>query len=253
MGVLNDREITRLSVEGFRHPADDRKIREAWMNSKPAPGLPMRKMIEPFAENKKRSGKISYGVSSYGYDFRIGNTFQVFKPYAMPLLDPGTVVDPKAFDKNVAETITVEDGKAILLPPNSFTLGVAVERFCIPRDILTVCLGKSTYARCGIIVNVTPFEPEWEGHPTVELTNTGPTPVKVYAGEGIAQLLFLQAGLDTSKLLEYLLQKTTTRVERDCGAQQRLEALQLVCDTSYADKGGKYNHQPNEIVHSKVD
>lgn len=240
MGILNDREITRLSVEGFRHPGDPVPPSPSW--------VPTRKMIEPFAECKKRPGKISYGVSSYGYDFRIGNRFQLFKPNAGDYINRNVVVDPKNFDQLIADKVEVEDGEAILLPPNSFTLGTVVERFCIPRDILTVCLGKSTYARCGIIVNVTPFEPEWEGHPTIELTNTGPRPVKVYAGEGIAQLIFLQAGLDPKAL-----QTCMDALPAGYSERVSLDALRLVCDTSYADKGGRYQGQGNEIVHSKVD
>ena len=140
-------------------------------------------MIEPFVENQVRVGVISYGVSSYGYDVRVGDEFKVFTNVF------NTVVDPKNFDPK-----SFVDMKAdvCIIPPNSFALASTIEYFRIPRDILTVCLGKSTYARCGIIVNVTPFEPEWEGHVTIEISNTTPLPAKIYANEGIAQVLFFQ-------------------------------------------------------------
>ena len=143
-----------------------------------------KKMIEPFVDDQVRSGVISYGVSSYGYDVRVGDEFKVFTNVF------NTVVDPKAFDPR-----SFVDMKAdvCIIPPNSFALASTVEYFRVPRDILTICLGKSTYARCGIIVNVTPFEPEWEGHVTIEISNTTPLPAKIYANEGIAQVLFLQS------------------------------------------------------------
>jgi dCTP deaminase len=142
------------------------------------------KMIEPFVENQVRTGVISYGVSSYGYDVRVGDEFKVFTNVY------NTVVDPKNFDSKSFVDIKAE---VCIIPPNSFALASTVEYFRIPRDILTVCLGKSTYARCGIIVNVTPFEPEWEGHVTIEISNTTPLPAKIYANEGIAQVLFFQS------------------------------------------------------------
>jgi len=159
-------------------------------------------MIEPFVENQVRSGVISYGLSSYGYDIRVADEFKVFTNINT------TVIDPKAFDPR-----SFVDLKApvCIVPPNSFALARTVEYSRIPRDVLTVCLGKSTYARCGIIVNVTPFEPEWEGTATLEISNTTPLPAKIYANEGIAQVLFFQSD--------------------------------EVCITSYADKRGKYQAQ----------
>jgi dCTP deaminase len=159
-------------------------------------------MIEPFVETQKREGVISYGLSSYGYDARVSDEFKVFTNV------DSAIVDPKAF--NPASFV---DRKVpvCVIPPNSFVLAHTIEYFRIPRDILVVCLGKSTYARCGIIVNVTPLEPEWEGQVTIEISNTTPLPAKIYAFEGICQFLFLQ------------------------GEQP--------CETSYADKAGKYMGQ----------
>ncbi len=142
------------------------------------------KMIEPFVDDQVRAGVISYGVSSYGYDVRVGNEFKVFTNVF------NTVVDPKHFDPKSFVDIVADE---CVIPPNSFALASTIEYFRIPRDVLTVCLGKSTYARCGIIVNVTPFEPEWEGHVTIEISNTTPLPAKIYANEGIAQVLFFQS------------------------------------------------------------
>jgi len=141
-------------------------------------------MIEPFVESQTRAGVVSFGVSSYGYDVRVGDEFKVFTNVF------NTVVDPKNFDPRSFVDIKAD---VCIIPPNSFALASTVEYFRIPRDILTVCLGKSTYARCGIIVNVTPFEPEWEGHVTIEISNTTPLPAKIYANEGIAQVLFFQS------------------------------------------------------------
>jgi dCTP deaminase len=141
-------------------------------------------MIEPFVDDQVREGVISYGVSSYGYDVRVGDDFKVFTNVY------NTVVDPKNFDPKSFVDIKAD---VCIIPPNSFALASTIEYFRIPRDILTVCLGKSTYARCGIIVNVTPFEPEWEGHVTIEISNTTPLPAKIYANEGIAQVLFFQS------------------------------------------------------------
>ncbi len=141
-------------------------------------------MIDPFVDDQVRDGVISYGVSSYGYDVRVGNEFKVFTNVY------NTVVDPKNFDPKSFVDITAD---VCIIPPNSFALASTIEYFRIPRDILTICLGKSTYARCGIIVNVTPFEPEWEGHVTIEISNTTPLPAKIYANEGIAQVLFFQS------------------------------------------------------------
>jgi dCTP deaminase len=141
-------------------------------------------MIEPFVDDQVRQGVISYGVSSYGYDVRVGDQFKVFTNVY------NTVVDPKNFDPKSFVDIKADQ---CVIPPNSFALASTIEYFRIPRDVLTICLGKSTYARCGIIVNVTPFEPEWEGHVTIEISNTTPLPAKIYANEGIAQVLFFQS------------------------------------------------------------
>ncbi|MBI3872829.1 MAG: dCTP deaminase [candidate division Zixibacteria bacterium] len=160
------------------------------------------RMIEPFADRQVRAGVISYGVSSYGYDMRVADEFKVFTNVYT------TVVDPKNFDPKAL----VEIQAAICtIPPNSFALARSVEYFRIPRQILTICVGKSTYARCGIIVNVTPFEPEWEGFVTLEISNTTPLPAKIYANEGIAQVLFFESD--------------------------------ELCEVSYADKKGKYQAQ----------
>lgn len=159
-------------------------------------------MIEPFNENQVRSGVISYGVSSYGYDMRIAEEFKIFTNIN------NTIVDPKNFDPR---SFVEFKGDTCIIPPHSFVLGYSVEYYRIPREVLVICLGKSTYARCGLVVNVTPLEPEWEGHVTIEISNTTPLPAKVYANEGIAQLIFLQ------------------------GSE--------ICETSYADKSGKYQAQ----------
>jgi len=160
------------------------------------------RMIEPFEEGKAREGVISYGVSSYGYDIRVTDEFKIFTNIN------SAVVDPKNFD-----TSSMVDfrGDVCIIPPNSFVLARTVEYFRIPRGVLTVCVGKSTYARCGIIVNVTPFEPEWEGFVTLEISNTTPLPAKIYANEGIAQVLFFEGDEE--------------------------------CEISYADKKGKYQKQ----------
>jgi dCTP deaminase len=181
MSILCDAEIRRLSKE--------------------------RRMIEPFFGGQVREHDggnrvVSYGLSSYGYDLRVANEFKVFTNVF------NTVVDPKAFD---ARSFVDVRGDTCIVPPNSFALARSVEYFRIPRDILAICLGKSTYARCGIIVNVTPFEPEWEGHATLEISNTTPLPAKIYANEGLAQVISLRAN------------------ER--------------CEVSYADRKGKYQAQ----------
>jgi dCTP deaminase len=160
------------------------------------------RMIEPFEDQQVRAGVISYGLSSYGYDIRVADEFKVFTNIN------STVVDPKNFD---ARSFVDVRADVCIIPPNSFALAKTVEYFRIPRDVLTVCVGKSTYARCGIIVNVTPFEPEWEGFVTLEISNTTPLPAKVYANEGIAQVLFFQSD--------------------------------ETCEVSYADKKGKYQKQ----------
>jgi len=157
MGIKSDRWITRMAAE--------------------------HRMIEPFAEAQVRAGVISYGVSSYGYDMRVAREFKIFTNVL------SAIVDPKAFDAN---SFVEFEGDVCIVPPNSFALARSVEYFRIPRDVLTICVGKSTYARCGIITNVTPFEPEWEGFVTLEISNTTPLPAKIYANEGIAQVLFFE-------------------------------------------------------------
>jgi dCTP deaminase len=159
-------------------------------------------MIDPFDGEGIKKGVISYGVSSYGYDMRIADEFKIFSPVGEP------VVDPKNFDqKNLADF----KGDICIVPPHSFVLARSLEYFRIPRDVLVICLGKSTYARCGIVINVTPLEPEWEGYITISISNTGPLPARLYAHEGIGQLVFLQSS--------------------------------ELCETSYADKKGKYQAQ----------
>jgi dCTP deaminase len=165
------------------------------------------KMIEPFAEKQVREGVISYGISSYGYDIRVADEFKIFTNVNT------TIVDPKNFDPR---SFMDFKGKVCIIPPNSFCLARSVEYFRIPRNILTICLGKSSYARCGIITNVTPFEPEWEGYATLEITNSTPLPAKVYANEGLAQVIFLEA--------------------------------EQVCETSYADRKGKYQKQVGIVL-----
>ena len=159
-------------------------------------------MIEPFEDRQVRQGVISYGLSSYGYDIRVADEFKVFTNIN------STVVDPKNFD---ARSFVDVKADVCIIPPNSFALAKTIEYFRIPRDVLTVCVGKSTYARCGLIVNVTPFEPEWEGFVTLEISNTTPLPAKVYANEGISQVLFFESDED--------------------------------CEVSYKDKAGKYQKQ----------
>jgi dCTP deaminase len=181
MPVKNDRWITRMARE--------------------------HRMIEPFEGRQVRNGVVSFGVSSYGYDIRVADEFRIFTNVNSAL------VDPKAFDP----TSLVEVVRDVcIIPPNSFALARTVEYFRIPRSVITICVGKSTYARCGIIVNVTPFEPEWEGYATLEISNTTPLPAKVYANEGIAQVLFLESDEE--------------------------------CEISYADKKGKYQAQVGVVL-----
>jgi dCTP deaminase len=161
------------------------------------------KMIEPFVETQIRNGVISYGLSSYGYDMRVADEFKVFKK------PESAVIDAKQFNPDFFETVKTDS--FVLVPPHSFVIARSVEYFRIPRNVLTICFGKSTYARSGIIVNVTPFEPEWEGYVTMGITNTGPLPAKLYANEGIAQVLFFESDEQ--------------------------------CAVSYADKKGKYQAQ----------
>ncbi len=160
------------------------------------------RMIEPFEEGQVREGVISFGTSSYGYDIRVADEYKIFTNIY------SAVVDPKNFDPR---SMVDFKGEICVIPPNSFALARTVEYFRIPRNVLTICLGKSTYARCGIIVNVTPFEPEWEGYVTLEISNTTPLPARIYSNEGIAQVLFFEAD--------------------------------DACEVSYADKKGKYQKQ----------
>jgi dCTP deaminase len=159
-------------------------------------------MIEPFEERQVREGTISFGLSSYGYDIRIADEYKIFTNVN------NSIVDPKAFDERSFVDFT---GQVCIVPPNSFALGRSVEYFRIPRSVLTICVGKSTYARCGIITNVTPLEPEWEGHVTLEISNTTPLPAKIYSFEGIAQVIFFES--------------------------------EEICEISYADRRGKYQAQ----------
>jgi dCTP deaminase len=159
-------------------------------------------MVTPFESKQVRNGKISYGVSSYGYDIRVSDEYKIFTNVN------NSIVDPKKFDEN---SFVDFKGDVCIVPPNSFALARSVEYFKIPRNVLTICVGKSTYARCGIIVNVTPFEPEWEGYVTLEISNTTPLPAKIYSNEGLCQVLFFESDED--------------------------------CITSYKDKSGKYQGQ----------
>jgi dCTP deaminase len=164
-------------------------------------------MIEPFTDSQIRQGVISYGVSSYGYDIRVADEFKIFTNVF------SAIVDPKNFNP---QSMIDFKGDVCIIPPNSFALARTIEYFHIPRNVLTICLGKSTYARCGIIVNVTPFEPEWEGFVTLEISNTTPLPAKIYANEGMAQVLFFEGDEP--------------------------------CDISYADKKGKYQKQQSIVL-----
>jgi dCTP deaminase len=164
-------------------------------------------MINPFSEKQVREGVISYGLSSYGYDLRVADEFKIFTNVN------SSIVDPKNFDEKSFVTVRTD---ICIVPPNSFALARSVEYFKIPRDILTICVGKSTYARCGIIVNVTPFEPEWQGFVTLEISNTTPLPARIYANEGLCQILFFQSD--------------------------------EVCETSYADRKGKYQSQQGIVL-----
>lgn len=161
-----------------------------------------RGMIEPFEERQVSEGVISFGLSSYGYDMRVARHFRIFTNVN------SAIVDPKAFDER---SFVEYEGDVCIIPPNSFALATSVEYFRIPRNVMTICVGKSTYARCGIITNVTPFEPEWEGHVTLEISNTTPLPARIYADEGISQVLFFESD--------------------------------EVCEVSYGDRRGKYQKQ----------
>jgi dCTP deaminase len=164
-------------------------------------------MIDPFAESQKRDGVISYGLSSYGYDLRVADEYKIFTNVN------NSIVDPKNFDER---SFVEVKGPVCIVPPNSFALARSVEYFRIPRTVLTICLGKSTYARCGIIVNVTPLEPEWEGFVTLEISNTTPLPARVYSNEGLCQIVFFESA--------------------------------EVCETSYKDKKGKYQAQQGIVL-----
>jgi len=161
-------------------------------------------MIVPFEEEQVRNGVISYGLSSYGYDIRVANEFKIFTNVNT------TIVDPKNFDER---SFVDFKGDVCIVPPNSFALAKTVEYFRIPRNVLTICLGKSTYARCGVIVNVTPFEPEWEGFATLEISNTTPLPAKIYANEGIAQVIFFES--DETCLVSYADKKGKYQAQQD--------------------------------------
>ena len=176
MSVLSDRWIKKMAIE--------------------------KEMIKPFISEQKRENVISYGLSSFGYDARVSNEFKIFTNIN------SATVDPKHFDETSFVNLV---GDECVIPPNSFALASTIEYFRIPRNVLTICLGKSTYARCGIIVNVTPLEPEWEGHITLEFSNTTPLPAKIYANEGVAQMLFFESDEE--------------------------------CETSYKDRDGKYQGQ----------
>ncbi len=190
MSILSDLEIIELSKKGMIEPFEEMQIRVA-------------------NENKV----VSYGVSSYGYDMRVANEFKII---TSSLYMDNFVIDPKKYDERLYTTVI---GDSCIIPPNNYVLARSVEYFRIPRDVTVICVGKSTYARCGIIVNVTPLESSWEGIVTISISNTSPMPVKIYANEGIAQLLFLKAD--------------------------------SICKTSYADKSGKYQNQQG-IVGAKV-
>jgi dCTP deaminase len=185
------------------HGGSDMAIKsDRWIRERALQG-----MIEPFSEKQVRDGVVSYGLSSYGYDLRVSDEFRIFTNVN------SAIVDPKQFDERSFVSLQAE---SVLVPPNSFALARSVEYFRIPRDVLTICVGKSTYARCGIIVNVTPFEPEWEGFVTLEISNTTPLPARIYANEGLCQILFFQSDEP--------------------------------CQISYADRKGKYQKQQGIVL-----
>ncbi len=211
MGVLADIEIRRLSVEGWLDATGKR-----------------RHLITPFADREKRSGVISYGLSSYGYDLRVGEDFQIFTGFypgdGPKQLSTVDCIDPKSFSRGLCHPMAAwADGedRVVLIPPHSFALGVSVERFDIPRDILAMCTGKSTYARSGMYLNFTPLEPEWSGYLTLEILNSTSKLLKVYANEGIGQLMFFRA--------------------------------EQVCSTSYQDKKGLYQNQKSAVTFPRVE
>jgi dCTP deaminase len=196
VGLLTPHDCVWLRQAGFFLRSCMSIQSDRWIREQSLKG-----MIVPFSEKQVREGVISYGLSSYGYDLRVSDEFKIFTNVN------SAVIDPKDFDERSFVTVTAP---TVLIPPNSFALARSVEYFKIPRDVLTICVGKSTYARCGIIVNVTPFEPEWEGYVTLEISNTTPLPARVYANEGLCQILF--------------------------------------CEISYADRKGKYQKQQGIVL-----
>jgi dCTP deaminase len=216
LGVIYTEHPLALSFESFcaatnRRDKSKEHFGEEWMAVKPDRWIRRKaledKMIEPFTDRQVREGVISYGVSSYGYDIRVADEFRIFTNVN------STIVDPKQFDP---KSFVEFKGDVCIIPPNSFALARSVEYFRIPRNVLTICVGKSTYARCGIIVNVTPFEPEWEGFVTLEISNTTPLPAKIYANEGLCQVIFFESDED--------------------------------CEVSYKDKKGKYQAQSGIVL-----
>ncbi len=197
-GIDVVRELGRTCRKGSVSIKSDRWIRAQALE---------KGMITPFSEKQVRDDVISYGLSSYGYDLRVADEFKVFTNVN------SAIIDPKAFDERSFVTV---HGESVIVPPNSFALARSIEYFRIPRNVLTICVGKSTYARCGIIVNVTPFEPEWEGFVTLEISNTTPLPARVYANEGLCQILFFESD--------------------------------EVCEVSYADRRGKYQGQQGIVL-----
>ena len=204
--------------------------------------------IKPFAEGEKRHNTISYGLSSYGYDMRLGYKFRVVKPY------PDAIIDPKKFREDMYEQVEREE--YIDIPAHSFVLGESIEEFNIPRDVLCIVMGKSTYARCGLYVNVTPGEPEWIGKWTIELSNTTPKTVRVYCGEGICQCLFLRTDGHSEAVLNAVRRLCGTNLQQvqwsAIDSMKELVAIEQLlytelgkgsCEKSYADKKGKYQNQ----------
>lgn len=214
MSVLSDQDIRwRVHNEGMIDNFIDRQVKEVHIPTFPVPYK-----------------VISYGTSSYGYDMRVGYNFKVFTNLR------SRIIDPKNFDESCFEDFNLEEGapdQQVIIPPNSFALASSIERFKIPRDVVCICIGKSTYARCGIIANVTPLEPEWEGNVTIEISNTAPLPAIVYAGEGLVQVLFLSNSMGTADLNQdgHLTHLTTSL------------GYGTFCKESYADKKGKYQNQ----------
>ncbi len=216
-------------------------------------------IITPFADGrlaKSSDGTLTSGVGHYGYDVRCSHEFQIFEP----VYDGDSVIDPKNFNPRLLKSAKERHTKngVVVIPPHSFALTQTVERLNIPRSILATVLGKSTYARCGIIVNVTPLEPEWQGHITIEISNTTPMPAMIYPGEGIAQVLFHRADGYTQVLLDELVDRLTEqyKLTPHCSSDARLRAEEDVqklldksgCKVSYADKKGRYQNQGDKVV-----